>query len=87
MRAFTHKIPVDSLKAAILNFREQGWSYNAISKELGCSKATISYHCNASVKASNKRRMRLDRSKRGQRKLNKNLLGNILSRLIQYKKV
>lgn len=31
----------------ILSLRRQGLSFRAIRKELGCSKATISYHCGA----------------------------------------
>jgi transposase len=36
----------DGLKNKILKLRSEGKSYKAISEELGCSKATISYHCN-----------------------------------------
>jgi DNA-binding CsgD family transcriptional regulator len=32
-------------KDDILRLRESGLSYNEISKEIGCSKALISYHC------------------------------------------
>jgi DNA-binding CsgD family transcriptional regulator len=34
-----------SIKQKIINLRKKGKSYNEISKELNCSKATISYHC------------------------------------------
>lgn len=34
-----------SLKEQIIELRQQRKSYNEISKILGCSKATISYHC------------------------------------------
>ena len=34
-----------STKEKIINLRKEGKSYNEISKELNCSKATISYHC------------------------------------------
>ena len=34
-----------SSKEKIINLRKKGKSYNEISKELNCSKATISYHC------------------------------------------
>ena len=34
-----------SIKEKIINLRKKGKSYNEISKELNCSKATISYHC------------------------------------------
>ena len=34
-----------STKEKIINLRKKGKSYNEISKELNCSKATISYHC------------------------------------------
>ena len=33
------------MKQKILELREQGKSYNEISKILGCSKGTVSYHC------------------------------------------
>jgi len=32
-------------KEEILKLREDGLSYNEISDQLGCSKATVSYHC------------------------------------------
>lgn len=38
------------LKQKILALRESGYSYNQISKELKCSKGTISYHCNDTQK-------------------------------------
>ena len=31
----------------ILNLRKQGLSYGEISKELGCARSTVSYHCGA----------------------------------------
>ena len=34
-----------SYKEKILELRENGLSYNKITEELGCSKATVSYHC------------------------------------------
>lgn len=37
---------VESLKNKIIVLRSEGKSYNEIKDELGCSKATISYHCN-----------------------------------------
>src|ERR1035437_3416711 len=33
------------MKDKILELRKNGLSYNEISKRLGCSKGTISYHC------------------------------------------
>lgn len=45
--------PTMSLKEKILDLRGQGLSYNQISNELGCSKSTISYHCNEDVKKKN----------------------------------
>lgn len=33
------------MKEQILKLREEGKTYNEISKELGCAKSTISYHC------------------------------------------
>jgi 5-methylcytosine-specific restriction endonuclease McrA len=38
------------MKKEILNLRQKGWSYNKIAKHIGCSKSTISYHCNNDVK-------------------------------------
>ena len=38
------------LKHKILELRIQGFSYDEISKELNCSKSTISFHCNDEVK-------------------------------------
>jgi DNA-binding CsgD family transcriptional regulator len=35
------------MKENILNLRNEGKSYNEISKILGCSKGTISYHCSS----------------------------------------
>lgn len=48
------------LKEKILKLRKQGKSYNQISKELSCSKGTISFHCskleeNKSIKKNNKK--------------------------------
>lgn len=39
-----------SLKAQILTLREQNYSYEKISKELKCSKSTISYYCSSKEK-------------------------------------
>jgi uncharacterized protein YerC len=36
---------IESLKSKILKLRKEGKTYDDIRKELGCSKATISYHC------------------------------------------
>ena len=33
------------IKSDILRLRSEGKSYNAIAKELDCSKSVISYHC------------------------------------------
>ena len=35
-----------SFKEDILKMREDGFSYGEIKQKLGCTKATISYHCN-----------------------------------------
>ena len=43
----------------ILTLRRQGLSFRAISKELGCSKATISYHCGRNQ--SEKKRVKAQR--------------------------
>ena len=47
------------LKTKIIECRKQGKTYNQISKELNCSKGTISYHCsqiinNNSIKQDNR---------------------------------
>jgi len=34
-----------SVKKIVLELRKSGMSYSQISKEVGCSKSTISYHC------------------------------------------
>ena len=36
---------MENLKDTILKLRKDGLSYNAIKKELNCSKSVISYHC------------------------------------------
>lgn len=41
------------VREKILYLKSLGKSYNEISEELGCSKGTISYHCNPNVKADN----------------------------------
>lgn len=51
------------LKQKILELRIQGFSYDKISKELNCSKSTISFHCSSESKEKtfirqNKRRKR-----------------------------
>jgi 5-methylcytosine-specific restriction endonuclease McrA len=38
------------MEKEILYLREKGWSYNRITKHIGCSKSTVSYHCNGDVK-------------------------------------
>lgn len=40
------------LKDKILSLHDLGKSYNEISKELGCSKGTISFHCNTDGKGT-----------------------------------
>ena len=40
----------DTLKTKILLLRSKGLTYKQISKEIGCAKSTVSYHCNESVK-------------------------------------
>lgn len=45
----------------ILELRKSGYSYNKIAKKLGCSKATISYHCDPEGK--NKYKKRLQKNK------------------------
>lgn len=38
----------------ILRLRRKGWSYRRIAKKLGCSKATISYHCGKNKSEKNR---------------------------------
>jgi len=46
------------MKKEILGLRQQGWSYNQIIKHVGCSKSTVSYHCNGDVKKKTLERSR-----------------------------
>jgi len=45
---------IESLKNKIIVLRVEGKTYNEIKEELGCSKATISYHCRRSGYGVNK---------------------------------
>lgn len=47
-----------TLKEQILELKAAGKSYNQIQQELGCSKGTISFHCNESVRERVKLRKR-----------------------------
>lgn len=51
-------------KENILQLRSEGYSYNQIALNLGCSKATISFHCGkgqkVKVKARNEKRKKLN---------------------------
>ena len=38
------------LKSKIFELRRRGYTYNQIVAELGCSKSSVSYHCNRSTK-------------------------------------
>ena len=51
-----------NLKQKILEFREQGYSYNKIAKELDCAKSTVCYHLGEDQKE--KRRIRLHRHRK-----------------------
>lgn len=51
------------MKNKILKLREQGKSYREIKALLGCSKATISYHCGEGQKAKNNARSKRYKSK------------------------
>jgi len=44
------------MKEQILALREQGFTYNQIKAELGCSKSTISYYCSPDQKAKTQAR-------------------------------
>lgn len=52
------------MKESILKLREQGYTYNQIVAELGCSKGTVAYHCGNSQKAKTIDRQRSRRTKR-----------------------
>jgi len=51
----THKNG-ENMKEKIIELRALGYSYNAIAKQLGCSKGLISYHCGDGQKEKNKNR-------------------------------
>lgn len=51
------------MKDEILKLREEGYSYRKISNKLGCSKATVSYHCGDGQKEKNKKRAQQRRKK------------------------
>jgi orotate phosphoribosyltransferase-like protein len=54
-----------SLKEKILELRNEGKNYNEISETLGCSKSTISFHCNNNNLGGNfvsKQRVKLTKS-------------------------
>ena len=51
------------LKQKILELRGIGRTYSEISKELNCSKSTISYYCGVNQKQKNLKRQRDRRSK------------------------
>ena len=51
------------LKENILRLRNEGKSYNEIVSILGCSKATVSYHCSDSVKENFKKYRNINRKK------------------------
>ena len=52
------------MKEQILKLREQGYTYNQIVIELGCSKGTVAYHCGNGQKAKTIDRQRSSRTKR-----------------------
>lgn len=46
------------MKEQILKLREEGKSYKQIKKEVGCSLATISFHCGIGQKEKNAKRLK-----------------------------
>jgi 5-methylcytosine-specific restriction endonuclease McrA len=44
------------MKEQILELRKQGLTYNQICNKVGCSKATVSYHCGEGQKEKNRKR-------------------------------
>src|SRR4051812_44131753 len=44
------------MKEQILKLRQEGKTYNQICEELGCAKATVSYHCGSSQKDKTRKR-------------------------------
>lgn len=50
------------MKEKILHLRSKGKSYNSIVKILGCSKATVSYHCGKGQKEKNNVRNKRNKS-------------------------
>lgn len=51
------------LKDKILALRSEGKSYNEISKELGCAKSTVAYHCSDGQTEKSLRRQTQRRNK------------------------
>jgi len=51
------------MKKDILRLRKEGYTYNQIVEELGCSKGTISYHCGSGQKEKTLNRQRKNRDK------------------------
>ena len=49
------------MKEKILKLREEGLSYKQISKQLGCSKGTVSYYCGEGQKEKSKKRIQARR--------------------------
>lgn len=56
------------MKEKILELRKQGYTYNQISKELGCAKSTVSYYLGTGQIAKAKARAYLNREKNSNRK-------------------
>jgi len=53
-------------EADIFRLREAGYTYNAIAKELGCSKSTVSYYCGVDQKNKNISRQHVRRGEKRQ---------------------
>lgn len=65
-----------NLGKLIQDLRNQGLSYLQISKDLGCSKSTVAYYCNESIK---------DLSSKKSHNYKKTWVGKFISRLDAYK--
>lgn len=58
------------MKEKILKLRNSGYSYSQIVEELGCSKSTISYHCNEEVKKKTIKRFKDSKNRSGIKRVN-----------------
>lgn len=59
---FLYRTIIIKMRDKILKLRSQGKTYDEIKNKLGCSKATISYHCGEGQKEKNNERKKKYRS-------------------------